>query len=89
MLFRPVNFAVASLDRTVQLAGKKNPFTVTVILACAQPISVLLVCTTTDQFGRRPLTVYSYMITVISVLGLGIVGCFDYTSGEARVALGM
>ena len=32
----------------------------------------------TDQLGRRPLTVYPYAVTVLSVLALGIVGCFDY-----------
>jgi SP family general alpha glucoside:H+ symporter-like MFS transporter len=32
----------------------------------------------TDQFGRRPLTVYPYAVTVLSVLCLGIIGCFDY-----------
>lgn len=34
----------------------------------------------TDQFGRRPLTVYPYAVTVVSVLCLGIIGCFDYTA---------
>lgn len=66
----------------VQLAGKKNPFTVIVILACVQLISVILLCTTTDQFGRRPLTVYGYMITVVAVLCLGIVGYFGYRSSS-------
>lgn len=33
----------------------------------------------TDQFGRRPLTVYPYAVTVLSVLCLGIIGCTDYT----------
>ncbi|ORY35812.1 putative sugar transporter [Naematelia encephala] len=65
-----------------QLAGNKNPFTVTVILACVQLMSVILVATTTDSFGRRPLTVYGYAITTVSVLCLGIVGCFDYTSAS-------
>jgi hypothetical protein len=44
-----------------------------------QIISMILTCTLTDRFGRRPLTVYPYGVTVLSVLALGIVGCFDYT----------
>ncbi|CEJ59439.1 Putative D-isomer specific 2-hydroxyacid dehydrogenase [Penicillium brasilianum] len=62
-----------------QNAGNKNPFQVTVILSCVQLISVLLTATTTDRFGRRPLTVYPYAVTTVSVLCLGIIGCFDYT----------
>lgn len=68
------------LMRPVQLAGNKQPFTVTVILACVQLISVLLVMAFTDAYGRRPMTVYGYVITTVSVLCLGIVGCFDYQS---------
>jgi hypothetical protein len=41
---------------------------------------MLLTATCTDSFGRRPLTVYPYAVTVISVLCLGIIGCFDYTT---------
>ncbi|KAF7156313.1 hypothetical protein CNMCM5623_009706 [Aspergillus felis] len=63
-----------------QYAGNKNPFLVTVILSCVQLLSMLLTATLTDQFGRRPLTVYPYAVTVLSVLCLGIVGCFDYKS---------
>ncbi|KAK6077039.1 MFS alpha-glucoside [Seiridium cupressi] len=62
-----------------QAAGNKNPFLVTVILSCVQLISMILTATTTDRFGRRPLTVYPYAVTVVSVLCLGIIGCFDYT----------
>ncbi|KAN0114479.1 general substrate transporter [Hyaloscypha variabilis] len=63
-----------------QYAGNKNPFLVTVILSCVQLISMLVTATCTDSFGRRPLTVYPYAVTVASVLCLGIIGCFDYTS---------
>ncbi|WVQ85760.1 hypothetical protein IAT38_007927 [Cryptococcus sp. DSM 104549] len=63
-----------------QLAGNKNPFLVTVILSSVQLVSMLITCSLTDNIGRRPLTVYPYGVTVISVLCLGIVGCFDYTS---------
>lgn len=64
---------------TVQAAGNKNPFLVTVILSCVQILSMIFTSTLTDRFGRRPLTVYPYAITVVSVLCLGIVGCFDYS----------
>lgn len=63
-----------------QYAGNKNPFLVTIILSCVQLISAIFTATLTDQFGRRPLTIYPYGITVISVLCLGIIGCFDYTA---------
>ncbi|KAH8666520.1 general substrate transporter [Xylariales sp. PMI_506] len=62
-----------------QYAGNSNPFLVTVILACVQLISMILTVGLTDQFGRRPLTVYPYGVTVVSVLCLGIVGCFNYS----------
>ena len=65
---------------SVQLAGNKDPFTVTVILACVQLLSVLLSASTTDRYGRRWQTIIGYAVTVLSVLSLGIVGCFDYTS---------
>jgi len=41
---------------------------------------MLLTAALTDQIGRRPLTVYPYGVTTISVLCLGIIGCFDYTT---------
>ncbi|CRK30147.1 hypothetical protein BN1723_014518 [Verticillium longisporum] len=62
-----------------QYAGNKNPFLVTVILSSVQLLSMILTSTLTDQLGRRPLTVYPYAVTVLSVLSLGIIGCFDYT----------
>lgn len=73
---------VCGHSRQVQLAGNKDPFTVTVILACVQLLSVLISALTTDTFGRRPMTVYGYAVTVVAVLCLGIVGCFDYTSPQ-------
>lgn len=66
----------------VQLAGNKDPFTVTMILACVQLISVLITALCTDNYGRRPLTVYPYIVTTVSVLCLGIVGCFNYASPQ-------
>ncbi|TVY39069.1 General alpha-glucoside permease [Lachnellula subtilissima] len=69
-----------------QYAGNKNPFLVTVILSCVQLLSMVLTATLTDQFGRRPLTIYPYGVTTLSVLCLGIIGCFDYT-GKATGSL--
>ncbi|KAF3764006.1 general substrate transporter [Cryphonectria parasitica EP155] len=63
-----------------QDAGNKNPFLVTVILSCVQLLSMIGTSTLTDSFGRRPLTVYPYALTSVSLLCLGIVGCFDYTT---------
>ncbi|KAL8292368.1 hypothetical protein RQP46_001834 [Phenoliferia psychrophenolica] len=61
------------------LAGSKDAFEVTVILACVQIASILLVSTFTDV-GRRAATVYGFGIASLSVLAIGIVGCFDYES---------
>ena len=65
-----------------QYAGFKNPFIVTVILGCVQLLSMLITASTTDSFGRRPLTVYPYGVTSLSLLSLGIVGCFDYKRSD-------
>ncbi|KAJ5090786.1 hypothetical protein N7532_009470 [Penicillium argentinense] len=62
-----------------QNAGSKDPFMVTVILSCVQLISMIMTAVTTDKLGRRPLTIYPYAVTSVSVLCLGIIGCFDYT----------
>lgn len=64
----------------VQYAGNKNPFLVTVILSSVQLLSMLFTAMTTDKLGRRPLTVYPYAVTVLSVLCLGIIGCFNFKS---------
>ncbi|KAM0550681.1 hypothetical protein ACHAPJ_008745 [Fusarium lateritium] len=63
-----------------QYAGNKDPFLVTLILSSVQLISMIATATLTDSLGRRPLTVYPYAVTVVSVLCLGIIGCFDYTA---------
>ncbi|WWD09795.1 hypothetical protein V865_007923 [Kwoniella europaea PYCC6329] len=63
-----------------QLAGNKNPFLVTVILGCVQLLAMLITASLSDAVGRRPLTVYPYGVTSLSVLALGIIGCFDYSS---------
>ncbi|CAK7221331.1 hypothetical protein SBRCBS47491_004491 [Sporothrix bragantina] len=63
-----------------QKAGNTNPFMVTIILSCVQLMSMIATAVTTDRFGRRPLTVYPYAVTVASVLSLGIIGCFNYST---------
>ncbi|KIH95184.1 hypothetical protein SPBR_03440 [Sporothrix brasiliensis 5110] len=65
-----------------QKAGSTDTFMVTIILSCVQLISMLVTAVTTDRFGRRPLTVYPYAVTVVSVLCLGIVGCFNYSTKQ-------
>ncbi|KAL4746877.1 hypothetical protein BDW72DRAFT_206984 [Aspergillus terricola var. indicus] len=65
-----------------QYAGNSDPFLVTLILSCVQILSMIVTSTLTDRLGRRPLTVYPYSVTVLSVLALGIVGCFDYTTSS-------
>ena len=62
-----------------QYAGNKDPFLVTVILGCVQLLSMLLTAVMSDTIGRRPLTVYPYGVTALSLLALGVIGCFDYT----------
>jgi hypothetical protein len=47
---------------------------------------MILTTVSTDRLGRRPLTVYPYAVTVVSVLCLGIIGCVDYTK-QATSAL--
>ncbi|OJJ44016.1 hypothetical protein ASPZODRAFT_122161 [Penicilliopsis zonata CBS 506.65] len=70
-----------------QNAGSDNPLLVTVILSCVQLISMTFTATLTDQLGRRPLTVYPYGVTVISVLCLGIIGCFNYEKSSTSSLL--
>jgi len=70
-----------------QAAGNSNPFLVTVILGCVQIMSMIVTSTLTDKLGRRPLTVYPYGVTVLSVLSLGIVGCFDYKKKDTSSLL--
>lgn len=48
---------------------------------------MILVATLTDSLGRRPLTVYPYAVTAVSVLCLGVVGCVDYTKPGPSGAL--
>ena len=60
-----------------QVAGNKDPFLVTVILACVQLMSMLCTMCVVDTWGRRPLAVYGYMITVVADFGMGGVGFYD------------
>ncbi len=48
---------------------------------------MIFTATLTDQFGRRPLTVYPFGVTVISVLCLGIIGCLDCSRRETSALL--
>ncbi|ORY58349.1 sugar transporter [Leucosporidium creatinivorum] len=61
------------------LAGNKDPFRVTVILACVQIASIIAVSLYTDT-GRRQATVWGYAIAAVSVLAIGIIGTQNYTS---------
>ncbi|KAH8593537.1 general substrate transporter [Bisporella sp. PMI_857] len=70
-----------------QYAGNNNPFLVTVILSCVQILSMIITATVTDRLGRRPLTVYPYGVTSLSLLSLGIVGCFDYKQKDTSSLL--
>lgn len=65
-----------------QNAGFENPFLVTVILTCCQIIAMIVTASSTDFVGRRPLGVYPYAVTSLSLLCLGIVGCFDYSTSS-------
>jgi SP family general alpha glucoside:H+ symporter-like MFS transporter len=68
-----------------QVAGNKDPFLVTVILACVQLMSMLGTMCVVDSWGRRPLAVYGYMITVGADFGMGAVGFYDV---KGRPAMG-
>jgi hypothetical protein len=48
---------------------------------------MIVTSTLTDRLGRRPLTVYPYGVTALSLLALGIVGCFDYTKKDTSSLL--
>ncbi|KAH8121216.1 MFS general substrate transporter [Trichoderma asperelloides] len=61
-----------------QLAGNKNPFTVTVILAVCQLMGVLVSSLTSDKFSRQWLTLGLFRSGAVSILAIGIVGYFNY-----------
>lgn len=63
-----------SLTYLVQAAGNADPFQVTVILACCQIMAMLFAMAISDRFGRRPLAVYGYMVTVAADFGMGAMG---------------
>lgn len=48
---------------------------------------MIVTATLTDRLGRRPLTVYPYGVTALSLLALGIVGCYDYTKKDTSSLL--
>jgi len=65
-----------------QVAGNKDPFLVTVILSCTQLISMCFTMILVDNWGRRPLTVYGYMITVLADFGMGACGTQNIAGNE-------
>lgn len=65
------------ISTLVQVAGNKDPFLVTVILSCVQLISMCFTMVLVDQWGRRPLTVYGYTVTVLADFGMGATGMYD------------
>jgi SP family general alpha glucoside:H+ symporter-like MFS transporter len=65
-----------------QLAGNKDPFTVTSILAICQLIGVLLCALTNDKFGRRQFALGLGGAASAAAMGAGIVGCFNYSSPQ-------
>lgn len=69
-------------DPSVQVAGNKDPFLVTIILSCCQLLSMCFTMVLVDNWGRRPLTVYGYMITVLAVFSMGAVGTQDVAASD-------
>jgi SP family general alpha glucoside:H+ symporter-like MFS transporter len=67
-------------DITVQLAGNAAPFTVTIILAVCPLAGVLSSSLISDKFGRRWLTIGLFGAGTLAILGIGILGSFDYQS---------
>ncbi|XXG96260.1 hypothetical protein Hte_002541 [Hypoxylon texense] len=65
-----------------QLAGNAAPFTVTIILAVCQLAGVLSSSLISDKFGRRWLTIGLFGAGTVAVLGIGILGSFDYQSQQ-------
>ncbi|KAI1392408.1 general substrate transporter [Hypoxylon trugodes] len=63
-----------------QLAGNAAPFTVTIILAVCQLVGVLSSSLISDKFGRRWLTLGLFGAGTVAILGIGILGSFDYQS---------
>ncbi|KAI2611825.1 general substrate transporter [Hypoxylon sp. NC1633] len=65
-----------------QLAGNSSPFTVTIILAVCQLAGVLSSSLVTDKLGRRWLVLGLFGAGTLAVLGIGILGSFDYQSEQ-------
>ncbi|RSH95581.1 hypothetical protein EHS25_000673 [Saitozyma podzolica] len=63
-----------------QLAGNAAPFTVTIILAVCQLAGVLSSSLISDKFGRRWLAIGLFGAGTLAILGIGILGSFDYQS---------
>ncbi|KAI0378574.1 general substrate transporter [Hypomontagnella monticulosa] len=65
-----------------ELAGNAAPFTVTIILAVCQLAGVLASSLVSDKFGRRWLTLGLFGSGTIAILGIGILGSFNYQSEQ-------
>ncbi|KAI1863169.1 uncharacterized protein JN550_009905 [Neoarthrinium moseri] len=65
-----------------QLAGNKDPFTVTIILGVCQLLGVLFTSACSNNVGRRWLTLGLFGSGAVAILAIGILGSFDYQSHE-------
>ena len=70
-----------------QTAGFADPFLITVILSCVQIISMIITMFLVDIWGRRPLVVYGYFLTVLADLGMGATGLYPISSGSPAAGL--
>lgn len=62
------------------MAGNKDPFTVTIVLAVCQLLGVLSTSLLSDGLGRRWLTLGLFGSGTLAILAIGILGSFDYES---------
>jgi SP family general alpha glucoside:H+ symporter-like MFS transporter len=75
---------VIQADPSVQLAGNKDPFLVTVILGVASLIAVGFDALLVDRIGRRRMTLIGFGGACFGVILMAIVGCLDY-AGNAQL----
>ena len=53
----------------------------TIILACCQLIGIGVAALVSDTLGRRWLVMGAFIAGTAAILGIAIVGCFDYADG--------
>lgn len=70
-----------------KLAGNKDPFSVTVILACCGIAAVIFDALLVDKIGRRLMTLIGFSGACFGVTLMGIVGCFDYERKDLGAVL--